>query len=169
MDKSLVIYKKTILILSSIFLVITFYLLSTYEHQGELVIPIMLFIFWWIIIWIIYLCYKYFHKKLFLTLLIVILFLINSSMIRGIIYENKVNKIEPGMSKIEVESLYWTGISGLWYWSKWLWSADCLKCKWNSYQFYYRLNANLWYSHIEDTHHVCFLDDIVCDFSRIWL
>lgn len=162
-------YFVIIAILSLTVLAIFSFLISTCSYFNEFIIPIIILIFWFIVIWIMYLCYKFFHKNIYLILIMLSLLFIIISMIRGILYESKVDKLHIGMIKSEVENLYWNWASGLWFWSNGLWSSDCLKCNWTSYQFFYTLKWNLWHSHLEDSYHICYINDIVCDFDRIGL
>jgi len=159
----------TMVSLSLVLLVILWFLLSTYSYFNEYIIPIIMLSFWVIVIWIMYLCYFFFHKRIYLVLIILSLLFIIFSMVKWILYERKVNNLNIDMIKNEVENLYWTWTSGLWFWSNGLWVSNCLKCNWSSYQFFYKLEWNLWYSHLEDSYHVCYINDIVCDFDRMGL
>lgn len=161
--------KTLIKTLFSITIIIFLMLVWTYSYPNEYTIPIILMIFFWFIILILYLFYIKFVKKIFLVLIVLLLIYICFSMIKGILYEHKVDKLYIGMTKVQVENLYWIWTSGVWFWPNGLWSARCLKCNWKSYQFSYNLNTNFWYSHLEDSYHICYIDDMVCDFDRIGL
>ncbi|MDD3794267.1 MAG: hypothetical protein PHI37_05630 [Candidatus Gracilibacteria bacterium] len=161
--------KRIILILLFMFLLVFASLLGTFSFSNHYALPMIIIPFWGVILGLLYLLYKYFNKNLFLYIFIIIIFLLNISIIKGILYEYKVDKLHIGMDRTQVENLYGTGTSGLGFGSSGLGSADCFKCQGSSYQFSYRLNGNLWYSHLEDSYHVCYINDIVCDFDRIGL
>lgn len=162
-------FKKIILILAILLFILFIFLLWTHKYFNESTFPIIIMIFWWIIIGLFFLVYKFFPKKIFLITIIFILSFIIFSMANWILYQKHTKKLKIGMERQAVQTLYWSWTSWIWYGSYWLWSADCTKCNWISYQFSYRFDWNLWYSHLEDSYHVCYIKEKVCDFDRIWL
>lgn len=156
-------------ILFSITIIIFWFLLWTHSYLNESIFAVAIMLFALFFLWVLFSFYKS-YKKTFISWLIIALFLLLIiSLVKWILYEHKVNKLHIGMTIKEVENLYWAWTSWLWFWSKWLWSADCLKCSWKSYQFSYKLNSNLWYTHLQDSYHICYINNIVCDFDRIGL
>lgn len=77
--------------------------------------------------------------------------------------ENRVKKAYIGMSKNEFEEIFWN-------WESSSSSPACEKCKEGYTQYYYRLDSNLWYSHLEDSYTICYdYKNIICDKHRIGL
>ncbi len=76
--------------------------------------------------------------------------------------EGKVLRVQPGMHKNEVEQLLGPGVPDVM-------SPACERCPPVKMQFAYEANASLWYGRLEDNLVVGYVNDVVCDTTRVGL
>lgn len=76
--------------------------------------------------------------------------------------EGKVLRVQPDMHRSEVEQLLGRGVPDVMV-------PACEKCPSGRKQFVYEANASLWYGRLEDRLSVCYVNDVVCDSTRVGL
>jgi hypothetical protein len=101
-------------------------------------------------------------RKLALLIAAVIGLLVMGTGVTAKVREGKVLRVRPGMHKNEVEQLLGRGEPDVM-------SPACEKCPPGRKQFVYEANASLWYGRLEDNLVVCYVNDVVCDTTRVGL
>lgn len=101
---------------------------------------------------------KYIVLALALTMLLVVI----STGVAAHSRESRVRQVQPGMPKSEVELLLGRGYPDVM-------SPACERCPPQHTQFAYEGNASLWFGRLEDMLVVGYVNDVVCDTTRVGL
>lgn len=105
---------------------------------------------------------KLIHQKITYVILIIVFLFLIKSFINAYTIEKNILQVQIGMNKDYITSLLGNSeITSV--------SPVCEKCPEKREQLFYRGNPSLWYWHFEDNIVVCYKNNVVCDFTRMWL